>query len=162
MNWNDLHLYRRNIFEARGGEIETEYDDIWTLQINFDRDVLAGMLAIGCELINIINDTEEDTYLFELSNRYDTIEVTSLSDLDNNYVGIIDTRKTDDIYPPDGLFGLWIRNYEQGSLNFYVFEHPAEFMQGLISIANAFQVDFHDYIQGLPFDSERTEYNIIQ
>jgi hypothetical protein len=66
------------------------------------------------------------------------------------YLGHIGV-KPDDIpeyqAPPDG-YAWWFR--DQDLYDMYVFSDP-EFPQGFISVCDAFEVDFRDYIAGPPF-----------
>jgi len=160
MEWDNLQLLRRSFFETRGGEIETKYKDIWTLDLNFNRDVLAGMLAIVCELVENINDTiEHEDLLFGLNKVFEFTPIYVISDFDDSYH--FDSSYTKkEIYPPNGSYGICIKSFAVKDFNMYIFKHPGEFMQGLITVANNFGVDFRDYIASLPLDSEGIYYDL--
>ena len=56
-------------------------------------------------------------------------------------------------------FRIWINSMSPQTYDLYHFSGSA-FIQGLLSICNAFHVDFRDYIFTLPFDDKYTPYRI--
>lgn len=66
--------------------------------------------------------------------------------------------------PLEDMFGWWIStgNGDRDFFYLYTFRTP-EFIQGFISMCDAFNVDFRDFILGNPFkinNGVRTDYNI--
>lgn len=58
-----------------------------------------------------------------------------------------------------GEYGLWLRGYTPYRYSLYRFTDPS-FLQGVISICHHFNVDFRNYLFGLPFDSSGTLYTL--
>lgn len=56
-----------------------------------------------------------------------------------------------------GCYGLWMHSGKRFHYSLYTFR-KASFFQGIISICNTFQVDFRNYIYGLPFDIDGNQY----
>lgn len=56
-----------------------------------------------------------------------------------------------------GKYGLWLASDRTHHYDLYTF-HRAEFLQGVISLARACQVDFRNYLYGVPFDTQGTLY----
>lgn len=61
------------------------------------------------------------------------------------------------IVSDDGYYGLWIRGTNKYFYSLYNFR-TSRFFQGIISMCDAFQVDFRNYIYGLPFDKYGNQY----
>jgi len=160
MEWDNLQLLRRSFYETRGGEIETDYEDIWTLDINFSRDVLAGMLAIGIQLVNHINETEQEDIVFGLNKGFEFKVVYTIKDFDESYYAFTVEDIIEEYYPPEKSYGIWIRNEDDREFDMYTFDNAQEFMQGFITMANNFGVDFIDYLASLPFDSNGIYYDL--
>lgn len=60
--------------------------------------------------------------------------------------------------------GIWIFNTEEDDESYWNFiqtNNMPEFMQGFITMCNAFQVDFRNYILSPPFDSNDIEYDLV-
>lgn len=84
---------------------------------------------------------EDDAYDLALTVYY--IEAERYEDIiNNNY-------DTYALQPPEGAFAWWV-SIGDDSYGFYEFE-SLQFIQGFISICNAFNVDFRDAILGPPF-----------
>lgn len=56
-------------------------------------------------------------------------------------------------------YGVWLRSYALYRYNLYHFS-DSSFLQGIISICNYFQVDFRNYLYGLPFDANANLYTL--
>src|SRR3989304_2198694 len=93
--------------------------------------ILRGNISIYFQLIGIV-DINQLMYYFHQS------DLTETEFLTNNIV----------LRP--GKYGLWI--IDEHFFGLHSFSTP-EFIQGFISICNASQVDFRDYIAGPPFQS---------
>lgn len=156
MEWNSLSLY----------DIKSNNNTYWTLEHTFSSDLLAGLLAAGCLYISYIeedNQSKQDLRFKIHSPEKSGIKL--LSDFDNSYISYksYDEYNTADIYPIQGKYGIWIvspTDLDDLRYDFVTFTNPQDFMRGFISMSNAFQVDFTEYILGPLYDFDGLEYDI--
>lgn len=162
--------------------IDRTEDDrvLWSLTENFTEETMLGMVVAGHILLNeyrVIHD-ELRRYAFivsshELGDRFiiDPIDFPILNDFE--------IKATDDAYgsPRERYMRLWVWYTRESEYDVYGEGETEEqdywlevdllsitlmelFLQGFISMCNAFQVDFRDYILGLPIDSNDEKYDL--
>lgn len=136
---------------------------IWSIKVD-DIELVAGMLAGGLAIMDDVNynekgvtyyiDTDVDVSDFRLVNSIREEEIpnnTCAKILCNNTVcNILNC-------PQSGQYGLWMNSGRRFYYSLYTFR-KSSFFQGIISICNAFGVDFRNYIFGLPFDRDGNQY----
>lgn len=141
---------------------------LWTLNGPFSGDLIAGLVVGMSTIINniIVNYEREVNYIINIVNRKELISIDAQSALQFEHV-LHEYIAYNDIFNDQlieyqhnvdlGYYGWWIRDYLEYSL--YQFQ-TVDFIQGFISICNAFEVDFRDYIAGPPFQSDNKGNNI--
>lgn len=122
---------------------------VWSLQLD-NPELVAGMLAAGMGIMDDLNfeqntsyyiDSDADVSLFRR-----VTEVTEDKIL-SSMCGVLKS----------GEYGLWMKGGKRFYYSLYIFHTPA-FFQGVVTICNAFGVDFRNYIYGLPFDGNGNQY----
>jgi len=58
-----------------------------------------------------------------------------------------------------GYYGCWVKSHYPNYSSLYKFQSP-DFIQGFITICNAFHSDYRIYMVGLPFKSDTEDNNI--
>lgn len=135
---------------------ETSKKIIWDLELN-NIELLAGMLAVGIGIADDLNDgaagaVKHGNYYID-------------SDADVSSFRLVKDVTEDKIRDNTsgrlklGEYGLWMKGSRQFHYNLFVFK-TNYFFQGIISICNAFQVDFRNYIYGFPFDGNGNQYSL--
>lgn len=145
--------------------IETQsYLEEWKMKGPFNPDVMAGMIIAGHMLLSVLNTNQ---YSFAVTNQDvdDILEVNSIETIGPNYVLQIAILEENTYHMPGaGMYGIWVFNSEDDEGNLYwdlvEVQNMDEFMQGFITMCNAFKVDFREYILSLPFDSDGIEYDL--
>lgn len=145
------------------------FDGTWTIQGPLDGNLVAG-LCIGARLAVFEMEYRPEYISITVTKR----NITETIDIDDNPVDHMVTDEGEDIIKGGNIdadllshdrFGWWIEHAMfQDSYQLFEFDN-AQFVQGFISICNAFQVDFRNYILGPPFkydhnNNEVTYYNI--
>lgn len=124
---------------------------LWILEFD-DIELLAGMLAAGMGIIDDVNNEDDIKKNFYID-----------SDTDVSSFQVVDNIIEDEIRPNtqgrllDGQYGIWLKGNKRFYYSLYAFETNS-FFQGIVSICNAFQVDFRNYIYGFPFDKHGNQY----
>ncbi len=124
---------------------------IWSFA-TADLELLAGMLAISAPLSYDLQETDNAEYFLDTD--------ADVSDFRSAH-NVIE----DDIFREsggkltDGEYGIWSRGSRRGVFDLYRFRTNS-FFQGLVSICHKFQVDFRNYIFGLPFDGYGNLYTL--
>jgi len=137
---------------------------LWTLNGIFSEDTMTGLIAGA--LIWLAQRGDAHTYKLRTQDYGGiTYEIREFDDFYSlAYLLILpesQLRKYPGL-PPKGLIEIWVR-ISKTNEDIYMLiysDHPKEFFQGFISMANAFQIDFRDYLFRLPVDSEDNEYDL--
>lgn len=125
---------------------------IWEAYLN-NLELLAGMLAAGLGIMDDINATSTTLYYYVDSDA-DVSHFRLLNDVPedatryNSLDGLEETQ-----------YGIWLKGSKRFYYNLYAFQTNA-FFQGIVSMANAFGVDFRNYIYGFPFDTLGKQYSL--
>lgn len=123
---------------------------LWTDAYD-DIELLAGMVAIG---VGLIADANANTHLaeYQIESNVDLSPFRLLRDISEDMIQAVSYGQLN-----EREYGLWLRNSYPGTYNLYRFTR-ASFMQGVVSMATAFRIDFRNYMFGLPFDSAFRTY----
>jgi len=131
---------------------------IWSLRIS-DIELLAGMLAAGVGIMDDVNSEGDGKYYVD--SNVDVSSFRLINEVpEQDIAGSSCTKmKCDTTGTKCGRFikllpkqyGIWMKSGIRFRYNLFIFK-KASFLQGIISMCNAFQVDFRNYIFGLPFD----------
>lgn len=136
---------------------------LWSMEIN-DIELVAGILAGSAGIIDDLNyetkgityyiDSDADVSNFRLVNSIPEEEIPG-----NTCGKIACSNGTCNVLgcPEPGQYGIWMNSGKKFHYSLYAFR-KASFFQGIVTICNAFGVDFRDYIFGLPFDAEGNQY----
>lgn len=127
------------------GKTSTD-EPIWTKEYD-EIELIAGILAGGTAIM----DDMDDNYYMDTTADISDYRVINSVDEETVY-------KYTTFYPPPEIFFIWIRT-TQYEYSLYAFSTD-KFLQGLISICNHFEVDFRNYIYGLPYDTNGLQYGI--
>jgi len=145
---------------------------IWTINGALTSECVSGLVVAGEMLLNVLND---EVYSFQATNNT-AVELFNRSYPEDNFVskdniygiGIPSDMITDDLYkvfPPAGMMGVIVYQYEdENGVEYWDLikvKHLDQFMQGFISMCNAFEVDFKEYLAESPFDSNGTIYDLL-
>jgi hypothetical protein len=125
---------------------------LWNITLN-NIELVAGMLAGGIGIMEDLNRSLSDnkiTYCFDSST-----DVSSFRKSNNISEDDILYNTYNTLIP--GQYGIWLKGSKRFYYNYYIFQ-TNKFFQGIISICNAFGVDFRDYIYGFPFDVKGNKY----
>ena len=108
-------------------------------------EYIAGMLAISHGLLFDLNRPDDAT-----------VQISGVTP-DVNFTGRVvigaPSSERDNYRPPVGQYAVWIRAASDYEYDMYLF-HSAIFLQGVLSLCEAFGTDFRNYILGFPFDSD--------
>jgi hypothetical protein len=155
--WNNLYLLNSQ-----------DYSIVWTMKGPFSSDLMAGLISAGVMLLSEyegFNQTDSG-YIFggsygnNLNDIIDLYDITSIGP-DYLYYSDIYENETNEL-PSPGKIGLWIFNKDSTTgITWDLIEvsNIDEFMQGFITMSNAFGVDFRDFILRPPIDSNGIEYD---
>lgn len=121
----------------------------WSVQSK-DIELVAGMLAAGIGIMDDLN-TEQGTQYYVDSDA----DVSAYRLVDSITEGLIEANTCGRLQ--SGQYGLWMKSYRRFYYNLYGFTKPS-FFQGIVSMCNSFEVDFRNYIYGLPFDRNGKQY----
>jgi hypothetical protein len=147
LNMAEYNLY----FKSRDTGGENIERTVWSFTTS-DLELLVGMLAISAPLS------------YDLQNR-DNINYFLDTDVDVSNFRVVRDIIEDDIFHESGgklvdeEYGIWLRGTKRGIYDLYRFRTNS-FFQGLVSICHKFQVDFRNYIYGLPFDGYGNLYTL--
>ena len=132
---------------------------IWSIEVN-DIELVAGMLAGGLGIMDDLNyETKGITYYLDSDadvSEFRLINAISEEEIPNNMC----KNKYDNerkICIGNNEYGIWMNSGIRFLYSLYRFK-KASFFQGIISICNAFGVDFRNYIFGIPFDINGNQY----
>jgi hypothetical protein len=114
-------------------------------------ELVVGMLAASVGIINDINSNEQNTIYF-IDTDADVSDYRLLKEVREEYIpkascGVLQ----------DGEYGIWMKSIRRFHYDLYRFR-TSYFFQGIISICTTFNVDFRNYIYGLPFDSMSNQF----
>lgn len=119
---------------------------VWSLDLdNFE--LFLGMVAIGIGIMGDLKNNMTDFLEFDTDISKSQI-ATNISEDDLSLYQI-----------PDDHYGLWLKSTERFFYNLFIFRNGT-FYQGLISMADAFSVDFRNYIYAKPFDNKGNKYTL--
>lgn len=95
--------------------------------------------------------------------RYENVEAfTTYGPFVDRDVNVIKDRDYKNVIPKHGKLGIWIKlDQFTGVAVFIESGNMDEFLQGFITMFNAFNINFRDLLLGSPYDSNGTEYQII-
>lgn len=118
---------------------------LWSIETD-NIELIAGMMAAGAGITTDMNnsyfvDSDADLSSFRKVKEVPEDEITKKS------CGALESNE----------YGLWLKGYKPFHYSLYGFQTPS-FFQGIVSMCNAFEVDFRNYIYGLPFDSRGNQY----
>lgn len=150
--------------------IESYVDsEIWHLEVN-NVELLAGMLAVGMAIVGELNRKEEQEaqYIDETSSTIIQFKPKESkryyldSDTDVTAYRLVADVSEEDMQKylinlSPGIYAVWINSEQLYHYSLYIFTR-AEFLQGVVSVANNFSVDFRNYIYGVPFDGNGNQY----
>jgi hypothetical protein len=121
--------------------------ELWNIDVG-DLEVLAGMLALG---VSVLQDNDSDFFgEYYLQSDSDCSEYRVAVNIREQDIPTITKSKLE-----SGYYFLWLVFGDY--YNLFRFK-TSKFIQGLISMADSFQVDFRDYIYGFPVDSQGKKY----
>ena len=115
---------------------------IWELSVP-NIELAAGMLAVGMGIMDDLNVSGTKYYV---DSDADVSEFRLLSDIPEESLRSNSLGK---LQP--GQYGIWLKGSKRFHYNLFAFQTNS-FFQGVVSAANAFEVDFRNYIYGFPFD----------
>ena len=119
---------------------------IWTIPGPLSGDLVAGLIVAFRTILTGIRSVSNDGWI-KLSMGSHTSELLLFGYSLEHY----------EAYSDKDHFGWQIEGIvSKGVYNLYSFASP-EFIQGFISMCNAFNVDFRDYVSGLPFKTENNK-----
>lgn len=125
---------------------------VWSVLLQ-DLELLAGMLSISPALTyDLQSNNLEQEYALDC-------------DVDVSAFRLLHNIAEQDIFRESGgklinkEYGIWIRGEIRGLYNLYRFRTNS-FFQGIVSVCHKFQVDFRNYIFGLPFDGYGNQYTL--
>lgn len=145
----------------------------WTMNGPLSGDLLAGIITGLKIVLDVVPENTDDCRIqidrvgkiltYNWTNIYPDFfialnEYRTLAKIKNPFIG--------KYFPDPEHYGWFMKNkpnanpdYEDIEYDLYEFETP-EFIQGFISMCNAGQVDFRDYVYGTPFiyDFDAREY----
>lgn len=159
MEWNRFYMKNSN------------NDKIyWIIRGPLRTALIAGLMTAAHMLISEYEEklNEKEPYDFVVSEDQFNNPRTLYSLEDLGYKSNLPVGETDEMkneLPDKGEMGIWIySNYnDRDKKDYWKFvqvDNMSLFMQGFISMCNAFQVDFRDYIWDLPIDSNGVQYDI--
>lgn len=121
----------------------------YTWKIEYPRETVAGILAGAIYITS--RDEIKDIYIDSDGDFSDYLIHENITEDDIPYksYGVLGDKE----------YGIWCRSYIPYKYNLYKFK-TAKFMQGLISIANNFNVDFRRCIYGMIFDQTGEQYSL--
>lgn len=117
-----------------------------------DEELTAGMLFAGWGILDDLNAEEKIRYT--LTSNLDINKFIRQSDVTEDEV----RNNMCQLLPSDN-YGVWLKGTRRFVYNLYGFS-TSHFLQGIISMAHAFNVDFRNYILGLPFDEKGKQYTL--
>lgn len=124
---------------------------LWTLSGPISGNLVAGIAVMISILINKTSKSNviriiNDTYIINISlNDPDSLNLAFSQYLIADQISL---PNFNDYHPDNYNYGLFIKHHNL--YNLYTFSDP-EFIQGIITICDAFNVDFRDYVAGMPF-----------
>ena len=131
---------------------------IWSFTTT-DVELLAGMLAISAPLshdlqynVSGFSDAEDTDYILDT-----TVDISTFRIAHNVLEDDVSQESGNKLV--DGEYGIWLRGARLGVYDLFRFRTNS-FFQGLVSICHKFQVDFRNYIFGLPFDGYGNQYTL--
>lgn len=134
--------------------------NIWSLDLN-NVELLAGMLAVSIGImedvnyeVNNLKSNKNNPLEYYLDSTADVSFYRLIKDIPEANVAI----NTPGRIKP-GQCGIWLKGSRRFFYSLYVFETNS-FFQGIITMCNAFQVDFRSYIYDYPFDYLNTQYTL--
>jgi hypothetical protein len=121
---------------------------IWEKSVD-NLELLAGLAAVSIRLTSEINKAYNTNYSFETSEDISHFSVLEgVTEPEISHFSCVNT---------NFKYKVWIKSLEDYQYNLYTFQ-TAAFLQGIISLATAFEMDFRSYIYQLPFDNSGKEY----
>jgi hypothetical protein len=147
-----------------------QYYSLWTIPGPLSRDLVAGLVA-GLRLmlddiqrkidrkgnyivsLTIMGRTGREHWTFNVMNGYESVMELYFPHAKGYHSKEMITLVQNHRFGPNPhneWFGWWIRAPNDLRYALYSFPTP-DFIQGFISMCNAFGVDFRDYVYGLPF-----------
>lgn len=124
---------------------------IWSFSTT-DIELLAGMLAVSAPLSYDLQYNNGPIYVLDTDVDVSTFRIAHNVDEDNIF-------QESGGKLVDGEYGIWLRGIRRGVYDLYRFRTNS-FFQGIITICHKFQVDFRNYIFGLPFDGYGNLYTL--
>lgn len=141
---------------------------IWELHFK-DIELIAGMLAAGVGILSDLNS--ESNYNHQafpddgsrIASNSKSMEYYLDSDADVSDFRLDSNVMEDNLsfasvgQLANGEYGIWLRSNRPFHYDLYRFSTNS-FFQGIVTICNAFGVDFRNYIYGFPFDGHGNQY----
>jgi len=137
-------MYTITVFETKTDEI------IWSVEVD-DIELAAGILAAGVGIMEDINYAANESINYIDSD----VDVSS-------YRLLKDVEKMDMVTGKleEKHLAIWMQGSKRAHFNLFTFSSPS-FLQGIISICTTFQVDFRNYVYGLPYDKKGNYYKLL-
>ena len=143
---------------------------LWTIPGPLSGDLVAGLVYATDVILYV--QTRGNNFNLTIGHKgyipYDPQPRNNRRNYHENYIGgsVNNFRGLALFDPRETNYGWWIINHLDGREYYQLIQFAsAEFIQGFISIFNAFGSDFRDYIVGRPFkvlpDGSKIEYNIV-
>lgn len=135
-------------------ELKNENDIVlWSSNVD-DSQLCAGMMAVGLPIIATLNEEKKSDYYLDTD--ADISDFRVKHDYTEDIIKSIRISKEDLL---DNELAIWIKSDIPFYYNLFKFTNST-FIQGAISMCNAFDVDFRNYFYGLPFDRAGTVYEL--
>lgn len=123
---------------------------IWELYVD-DIELLAGMLAGGIGIMDDLN-ASSNSIEYYIDSDADVSTYRLLNDVPEEMLRSSSVGRLG-----DNEYGIWLKGSKRFVYSLYVLK-TNKFFQGIVSICNAFQVDFRNYLYGFPFDKYGNQY----
>jgi len=137
------------------GQVDNK-DQLWSLMTD-DIELIVGMLAASQGILAEVH--------YDLSSKPNLPQVRYNLDTnaDVSSYRLVHQADEDEVFKQsenrlkEKEYGIWVKSSGAYTYDLYAFKTNS-FFQGFISLCNAFQVDFRNYIFGLPFDGKGNQY----
>lgn len=156
MSWTSIRLVEK---------IRKNEKFYWEMTGLDSKSLVIGLLSAATTFLRDVHD--KDFVLVLRKKSGESFDVRDLDDLDEINENPLEhefstEEQIENIYPTTTNYGIWIDRYgRRKNFDFVGFNQADKFMQGFISMCNAFKVDFRHYILGPPFDRDGLEYNVV-
>lgn len=137
---------------------EREINPFW--EFTSDEEIIVGMLAVGISIVSEINSKNGGLkYFFTCSedvSHYRLLHNIHENEIKHNQCGV-ECGIHNKCELLDDEYAIWIKGSSNFRYNLFKFS-SSDFFQGLISLCQNFEVDFRDYLYGVPFNMRNESY----